>query len=132
LPKRHCLIVEDDLDDQDFFKVAIASLPYQIDCKWVNNGVEALEYFENHPDFEPEFIFIDFQMPKMDGLECFKRLKEFPQTQKSKIFLFSSLDKVERDEENRSTYHLIQKPNSIQEIIQLLNSIFEKNFIISS
>src|SRR5687767_6825903 len=73
---KRILLVEDDLDDQMFFCEALNKLQSAIECRIANDGVEALELVEEPPPFD--LIFLDLNMPKVNGFECLKRLKDHP------------------------------------------------------
>lgn len=64
-------------DDDAFFLSAIslvinAEKDMKISGQAVN-GLEAIEKIENH---QPDIVLMDIQMPKMNGIECLKRLKK--------------------------------------------------------
>jgi CheY-like chemotaxis protein len=59
------LAAEDNKTNQLVFSKMIQSL--DIDLKLANNGEEAVALFET---FEPDMIFMDISMPKMDGKEA--------------------------------------------------------------
>jgi signal transduction histidine kinase/DNA-binding response OmpR family regulator len=65
-PRRmRILAAEDNKTNQLVFSKMIQSL--DIDLKLANNGEEAVALFET---FEPDMIFMDISMPKMDGKEA--------------------------------------------------------------
>lgn len=68
------LLVEDDLDDQALFFEALAKIHPDIKCFTAKNGAEALLFLE-HNDFLPNFIFLDLNMPIMDGKTCLAKIK---------------------------------------------------------
>src|SRR5687767_13030602 len=73
---KRILLVEDDVDDQFFFCEALTELHPTIDCRIAKNGAEALEIVKAPPPFD--MIFLDLHMPKVDGFQCLKQLKEHP------------------------------------------------------
>lgn len=62
------LLVEDDLDDQEFFVDALNEIENASLYGIANNGQEALHKLDN-PSI-PDLIFMDVYMPHMDGMEC--------------------------------------------------------------
>jgi signal transduction histidine kinase/CheY-like chemotaxis protein len=59
------LAAEDNRTNQLVFRKMVKEL--EIDLKFANNGLEAVEAFDS---FEPDLIFMDISMPKMDGKEA--------------------------------------------------------------
>ena len=70
---KQILLVEDDKDDQQFFCEALFDIHPAIFCQVANNGLEALSFLSIHPPFE--MIFLDLNMPRIDGFECLKVMK---------------------------------------------------------
>jgi len=65
-PRRmRVLAAEDNKTNQLVFRKMVKDLP--IDIKFANNGMEAVTAFA---EFEPDLIFMDISMPKMDGKEA--------------------------------------------------------------
>jgi hypothetical protein len=59
------LAAEDNKTNQLLFRKMVKTL--NIEIKFANNGIEAVAAFQ---DFEPDMIFMDISMPKMDGKEA--------------------------------------------------------------
>ena len=70
---KRILLVEDDKDDQQLFCEALSDFHPSIFCQVANNGLEALSLLSIHPPFD--MIFLDLNMPKIDGFECLKVMK---------------------------------------------------------
>lgn len=62
------MLVENDFDDQYFFMLALQEIHPGIRCEIANNGAEALDRVEDFPLFD--IIFLDLNIPKIDGFEC--------------------------------------------------------------
>src|SRR5438477_8949728 len=72
---KNIFLVEDDEDDQQFFIEAIKEIDNSICLYQAKNGVEALAKLNNINTI-PDLIFMDINMPLMNGLECLKLLKK--------------------------------------------------------
>ncbi len=68
------LLVDDDKDDQLFFTEALNEVNPKIDCDIANNGLEAIDHLYKIPP-PPSIIFLDLNMPYMNGFECLSAIK---------------------------------------------------------
>jgi len=71
------MLVEDDADIQTVVRLSL-KMRGVTDVQVVENGEECLARLR---DFRPEVILLDVMMPKLDGYETCRRLKENPATQ---------------------------------------------------
>ena len=89
------LLVEDDKDDQEFFVEALSQISNTSLFGIANDGVEALQQL-NELKSLPDMIFMDINMPRMNGIEC---LKEIAKSSRAKnipvIMLSTSTDNIE-------------------------------------
>ena len=72
---KSCLLIDDDHDDQFVFSLAIKALNKSVDCITVNDGFAALKKLEQDPLFRPDFIFLDLNLPGINGFDCLTRIK---------------------------------------------------------
>lgn len=70
------LIVDDDIDDIDFFCEAIHEINANAICHIAYNGEEALSLLRNKIETLPDVIFLDLNMPRIDGKTCLAELKK--------------------------------------------------------
>lgn len=71
------LLVDDDEDDQLYFRDAINEVNPDMQFDIANNGKEALDQIEIPPP--PDLIFLDLNMPIMNGYEFLKTVKNSPE-----------------------------------------------------
>src|SRR5271170_8296110 len=68
------LMIDDDTDDRQLFCEALATVDPIIICHQVSDGLEAFKYLRSK-EAEPDIIFLDINMPLMDGWEFLIALK---------------------------------------------------------
>lgn len=73
--KLRILLVEDDTIEVMKLKRAIVKLAMDHDLVEAKNGEEALEILKNDSVL-PDILFLDLNMPKINGVEFLKMLKE--------------------------------------------------------
>src|SRR5436309_14143464 len=72
---RKILLVEDDTDDQLLFVEALHSIYPAIECVIAKDGHDALDQMNSGASM-PTIIFMDLNLPRMNGYECMAALKK--------------------------------------------------------
>ena len=67
------LVVDDETTFHEILKEILGSLGYTVHC--CADGAEAVEFYREHTS-TIDVVILDINMPKMNGLQCFKHLKE--------------------------------------------------------
>jgi CheY-like chemotaxis protein len=126
--KKTCFLIDDDADDQEIFALALTQLNEALECQIANNGFEALQLLKK-TRFLPDYIFLDLNMPKMNGKECLKELKKNERLKSIPVVIYttssSTMDMLDTKQLGASAF--ITKPFSLTELTETLNQFFEKN-----
>ncbi len=122
-----CLIVDDDADDQEIFLMCLKQISNnEIECLTANNGVEAITMLVDK-EYTPSYIFIDVNMPKMNGIDCLRIIKNIDRLKYSKIFMYSTTSEGSAlaTSQQLGANDFIIKPSSSTMLKEKLSKIFE-------
>lgn len=93
------MLVDDDTDDQLFFLDAINAIDKSLHCDVANNGLEAMMRLNS--ESLPCVIFLDLNMPKMNGYECLEQIKNSDAFKKIPVIIFSTTSNPKEAERTR-------------------------------
>jgi CheY-like chemotaxis protein len=126
------LIAEDDADDRYLLQTAFTEIGYPEKIDFVENGIEVLNYLDdiyarnNMEDKAlPGFILLDLNMPKKDGREVLKELKQHPVFKKIPVIVFTT---TKNEIEIKRCYELgansyVVKPISFDALLKVVENI---------
>ena len=122
-----CLLIDDDVDDQEIFMLALTQISDQFDCHVINNGYEALQQLKKQAIL-PDYIFLDLNMPRINGKECLKDLKKNDRLRNIPVIIYSTSSSLTdiNDTRRLGAADFITKPFSIKHLIDALCSFFAK------
>jgi CheY-like chemotaxis protein len=87
---RAILLVDDDQDDQLLFHEALSEADTSVACLSAVNGIDALEKLNSGSIAIPDVIFMDVNMPKMNGLDCLLALQKSPGLKAIPVIMYST------------------------------------------
>ncbi len=121
-------LIDDDTDDQEIFGLAIEKTNLKADCVYANDGIQALEKINGDESFMPDYIFIDMNMPRMNGQQCLAEIKKIERLKDIPVFMYSTSADPESISENiqMGAEDFIVKPSSITELTQILKKILQE------
>jgi CheY-like chemotaxis protein len=83
------LLADDDQDDTELFHEALKDIDGTIELSAANNGKEALRKLSQLVAI-PEIIFLDINMPEMDGWDCLMNIKRSERLKSIPVLMFST------------------------------------------
>jgi PAS domain S-box-containing protein len=128
IPSR-ILVVEDNMEISQLLLELIGAIGLQV--KSAQNGIEALEIWKN---WQPDLIWMDIQIPIMDGYEITSKIRNSPKGDKTKIIALSAHAFIENQsftlEAGFDDY--VTKPFSKQIIFERMASHLDLEYIYAS
>ena len=79
------LVVDDEQDIIELLEYNLTKEGY--DVRTANNGMKAIEEAK---DFLPQLILMDIMMPKMDGVEACRKIREIPKLKESYVIFLTA------------------------------------------
>jgi CheY-like chemotaxis protein len=123
-----CFLIDDDIDDQKIFSIISEEVDSTIKCSFANDGVDAIEKLTTC-EVVPDLIFLDVNMPRMDGLECLRKIKKIDRLKNIPVYMYSTTaDPTTVTLTKRlGVKDFIVKPNNINELVNILTNIYSQH-----
>lgn len=120
------MLVDDEKDLIYSIKLALEDASGdEYDIISANSGAECFELLKNNE--KPDLILLDIMMPEMSGWEVYDTIRENPDWINIPIlFLTARTDRITENAGEFLGDGFIQKPIEIQELIESINKILDK------
>jgi len=109
MKKHHILLIDDDLDEFEFFIMALENMPDSFKCTYAAGAKEALKLLNTDV---PDIIFLDMNMPLLNGWECLEQIKKIDSCRQVPVIFYSTyMDKsIEKKAKEAGIYQCMKKP----------------------
>jgi DNA-binding response OmpR family regulator len=114
------LIVEDDLDIQDIFRIIFTSKGYEVECN--DRGLPISERQRHLPDL----IILDKKLPDISGVEACRILKSKNNTRHIPVILISAAPGIAADARVAGADDFMEKPFNMQMILKKVSKLFKQ------
>lgn len=123
--KQAILLVEDDKVDIKSVKRAFNELHITNPLAVTHNGEEALKYLGKKSNNLPTLILLDLKMPRMNGLELLKIIKEDDEFKKIPVIALttSDEDKDKTDSFKFGVSGYMVKPVNYKDFVEVIRTI---------
>ncbi|MFD1605312.1 response regulator [Flavobacterium artemisiae] len=122
------IIIEDDVDDQQFLADVFEQLQYPNEIIFFGDGEQALNYL-TETTVEPFIIFSDINMPKLNGIELRAKVHENEDLRMKSIpYLFFSTTAEQKhvvDAYSKSVQGFFVKPAELGKMKEMIKNIVE-------
>lgn len=121
--KPKILIIEDNEDLNNMFKIAFEAKDYEVETSL--NGIDGIS---KAAIFKPDLVLLDIMMPQMNGYDFLKALKE--NTSLKTIVVVNSNLEQEKDAEKAKTlgadFYIKKSENTPFETVEQIDKILQK------
>jgi CheY-like chemotaxis protein len=123
------MIVDDDIDDIEIFIDGAHEVDQSIRCLKAQNGLEALKLLEIVSE-KPDFIFLDLNMPKLNGKDFIREIKKNPELSGINIVVYSTGNIEEEKQEVLSlgAIDYISKPTSLTDLCDEIKRVISSSY----
>lgn len=126
------LVADDDPDDRQLTKEAFEEAKLVNDLRFVEDGVELLDYLYRRGKYadpasspRPGLLLLDLNMPRMDGREALKEIKQDPRFRTTRVVILTTSN---AEEDILRTYNLsaasyITKPVTFESLVDVVKTL---------
>ncbi len=83
-------LTDDDEGDRLVFKEIFDEMEKDISVNMAHDGKQLMDFLENEKKHLPHIIFLDLNMPNMNGLECLKEIRKHEKYSDISIAIYST------------------------------------------
>ncbi|MEO8712608.1 MAG: response regulator [Parafilimonas sp.] len=120
--QRIILLIDDDEDEHEIFLSALKHTESSFNFISADSCEEALGILKN---IDPDFIFIDVNMPRINGITCLEEIKKISKISHIPVYMYSTGISA-RDGQKAlklGAVDYIIKPNSIAALCTILKKV---------
>ncbi|HXL57967.1 MAG TPA: response regulator [Chitinophagaceae bacterium] len=120
------LLIDDDPDDLMFFREAVIEINPAYKCFTSTNAEETLQQLIKEK-IKPNFIFLDLNMPRINGKDCLRQIKKIPWLSQIPVIIYST-SKLKKEMEEvlkLGAFRFLIKPSTLPDIIAAIKKIIE-------
>jgi DNA-binding response OmpR family regulator len=123
---KHILLIDDDKDELEILNNALEAAGIEGLCTWASDAEQALVMLQ---DSIPDAIFLDLNMPRINGLACLKEIKKIKELVNIPVILYSTCinDETRKRASETGASWCIQKTVSVMALAKDLNTILKDN-----
>jgi CheY-like chemotaxis protein len=114
---RKILFIDDDLDHLSICKLILTNRGFNVLVLW--NTDVLLEVVK---DFMPDLIFMDHRMPRRDGIQATRILKDHDGTRNIPVIYFSGVEKAEQFSRDAGADGFLPKPFNVETLLAAINN----------
>ena len=120
------LLINDDEDEQWIFTEALKEISNSIKCLYAVTAEEGVKLSKQSL---PDYIFLDINMPVLNGLECLAFIKKDESLKEIPVIIYSTgiNDRIAYAAMGKGAFACIKKEYTIKDLVKTLKTLFAEN-----
>jgi CheY-like chemotaxis protein len=120
------VLTDDDIDDQFFFQMALRQSGEEAELHIYDDGIQLLEALVNEAGPLPDVIFMDYNMPRKNAVQCVEELRRHSHLQNIPVIvLTTAISPAEmRNVYQKGATACIRKPHELSGLVKLIKDVF--------
>ncbi len=121
------MLIDDDREDQEIFSDAIREVDSSVRFMSESNSDQAITNIGSLKAARPELIFLDMNMPRVNGKQLLAELKSDPEMSQIPVIMCSTFfgDRDITDIERLGAAHHLVKPTRFNELCKEIGRILK-------
>jgi CheY-like chemotaxis protein len=113
------------VDDDPFIRKLVAPTLEDVSHFQLHEAADGIEALEVAVREQPAIVFLDVDMPRMDGIDACRRMRSDPATSETTIVMLTAVhgDHVEREAEDAGADLFLTKPFSPLDLLRLVDRL---------
>ena len=122
------LLIDDDSDDIEIFREAVIEIAPDIHFDGLTNCEQALSRLNNSHTGLPDLIFLDLNMPLINGKQCLSAMRKMAHLTNTPIIIYStsSFQKDIDETKHLGASAFLTKSSRFEETCNLLKQVISK------
>ncbi|AWW00390.1 response regulator [Arcticibacterium luteifluviistationis] len=119
-------LVDDDQEDQEIFDMALCDSGVKAKLLCFNDADAVLSQINSSP-VKPDYIFLDLNMPKINGLECLQMFVNNSITALSKVIIYSTSSNEKDIKETMAlgAHNYLVKPVNFKVLVESIKKLLK-------
>jgi CheY-like chemotaxis protein len=125
MPKLSVMIIDDNEVDAELLQRIVERYAKESTIEWCWDGLEALVRVGT---VKPDLIFLDYMMPKTDGLGFLKNVRDLKALRQTHIAVVSAFVEPRNSEQFRQlgADDVLSKPVQVKDVVEVIHKVEEK------
>lgn len=124
-PIRTLFLVDDDTDEHELFGEALRTVSEDITLVTAINGLDAIRKLDSNAIATPDVIFLDLNMPKMNGIQFLEKIKASDNYASIPVHIYTTSSNPEHKAAALSlgATSFFTKPDSLTELCKTISRV---------